>query len=165
MTRFYHRCGVCGRFMRPYPIDYYCDSHCWRCSCSRCEPEHPVYMEAETVSAPYFCDAFIEHPTDSWGGCYCKLPNGHEGDHSPHYADMANVHTARAARRLLRACKAYRRQARRIEQLPGEASVSRIGGEPVVADLGERGIATVGLLMAQHRVALAAELLAEELRS
>lgn len=69
----------------------------------------------------------------------------------------------RDVRRLTRASCEYRRIARRLGSLAPEATVSRIAGEAVIADLGERGVAEVGLVMARLRVALAAQTLAEGL--
>lgn len=36
------------------------------------------------------CDHFIESE-DPWGGCYCKLRAGHEGEHSQHYPPSTSV--------------------------------------------------------------------------
>lgn len=33
----------------------------------------------------HFCDHYIEVEGDVWAGTYCKLPAGHDGDHSAHY--------------------------------------------------------------------------------
>lgn len=34
--RVLDRCGICGQFIGFYPVNFYCDHHCWRCICSRC---------------------------------------------------------------------------------------------------------------------------------
>ena len=37
------------------------------------------------------CDEFVEVGGDPWAGTYCKLPAGHDGDHSPLYDDEADL--------------------------------------------------------------------------
>jgi hypothetical protein len=53
-------------------------------------PDCPIARPSKEPSrwlagARHLCDEYVEHPTDVWGGCYCKLPADHEGAHSGHY--------------------------------------------------------------------------------
>lgn len=45
--------------------------------------------ELQVDTPARFCDHFIDGAVDPWGGTYCKLLAGHEGEHSPHYTTTA----------------------------------------------------------------------------
>lgn len=49
------------------------------------------YYDGRPVGPHRFCEEFVAVSRDPWAGAYCKLPAGHEGDHSPHYPRAANV--------------------------------------------------------------------------
>lgn len=88
---------------------------------------------------------------------------GRVEDLSPDCAEFYRLRGLVVARRVRRAVAEYRRSTRRVGGA-SDQNVSRIAGEPILADLSERTFAKAGLLMARLRLAGHVEDLAWELR-